>query len=202
MGVFPALVHGGTVVTCRAEGSTMSAMTTLHLQVDGWTVDDLADLDLEEGLRCELVDGCLLVTPPPVVRHGHGIAQLCVLLSPALGDEWIVTTDSGIRFDDRNLRIPDVLVVRRAALGQALAAASDVLLAVEVMSPSSVSTDRVAKPAQYAAAGIPHFWRVEPDVLVTHALDGDTYRETGRFADEVVVDEPVALRFPLARLLG
>ena len=70
------------------------------------------------------------------------------------------------------------------------------------MSRSSVSTDRIAKPAQYAAAGIPHFWRLEPDALLTHVLDGETYRETGRFADEVVVDEPVALRFPLAQLLA
>ena len=180
----------------------MGAMTTLHLQVDGWTVDDLAELDLEEGLRCELVDGCLLVTPPPVVRHGHGIAQLCALLLPVVGDEWLVTTDSGIRFDDRNLRIPDVLVVRRTVIDQALTAASDVLLAVEVMSRSSVSTDRVAKPAQYAAAGIPHFWRLEAEALITHALDGDVYREIAHFTDEVVVDEPVALRFPLGRLLA
>ena len=76
------------------------------------------------------------------------------------------------------------------------------LLAVEVMSRSGVSTDRVAEPAQSAAAGIPHFWGLEAQALITHALDGDVYRETGRFSDEVVVDEPVALRFPLSRLLA
>jgi hypothetical protein len=30
---------------------------------------------------------------------------------------------------------------------------------------------------------------------------GATYRETGRFTDEVVIDEPVALRFRLEQLL-
>jgi hypothetical protein len=71
------------------------------------------------------------------------------------------------------------------------------------VSPSSVSTDTVAKPSQYAAAGIPHFWRVhrEPLLLVTQALDGATYRETGSFDDVVVLDLPVPLRFSLPDLL-
>jgi Uma2 family endonuclease len=79
----------------------------------------------------------------------------------------------------------------------------DVLLAVEVMSPTSVRTDRLAKPAQYAQAGIPSFWRLELDplVLVVHALDGDVYRETGRFTEDVVVEEPVRLRFRVPGLI-
>jgi Uma2 family endonuclease len=35
------------------------------------------------------------------------------------------------------------------------------LLVVEVMSPDSVTTDQIDKPAEYAAFGILHFWRVE-----------------------------------------
>ena len=106
-------------------------------------------------------------------------------------------------FDPRNYREPDVVVYRRAASGRGRIESTDVVLAVEVMSPSSLANDRVAKPAQYAAAGIAHFWRVELDplVLVTHVLDGDAYREAGRFDDLVEVHDPVALAFPLAQLL-
>ncbi len=59
------------------------------------------------------------------------------------------------------------------------------------------------KPAQFAAAGIPHFWRFEPPdrVLCTYRLDGGVYRETGRFTGEVAVDDPVTLRVRLADLL-
>ncbi len=35
------------------------------------------------------------------------------------------------------------------------------MLVVEVMSPGSVTADQIDKPAEYAAAGIEHFWRVE-----------------------------------------
>lgn len=127
----------------------MSAVTTLPLRPDGWTVADLE----------------LLPDDPP------------------------------FRYE---------LVVRREALQRKYAQPGEALLAVEVMSPSSVSTDRVTKPAQFAAAGIPHFWRFEPaeQVLWTYRLDGDVYRETGQFTDEVDITEPVPLRFRLADLVA
>jgi Uma2 family endonuclease len=80
----------------------------------------------------------------------------------------------------------------------------DLLLAVEVMSPSSVATDRVAKPAQYAAAGIPHFWRLELDgpVLVRYALDGEVYREVGRDTGVAQVEQPVQVSIDVAGLLA
>jgi len=54
------------------------------------------------------------------------------------------------------------------AANSPLLSPAEVLLAVEVVSPGSVTTDRITKPAQYAAAGIANFWRVEtePDELV------------------------------------
>jgi Uma2 family endonuclease len=178
-------------------------MTTFDIPLDGWTVDDLDKLPDDDHLRYELVDGCLLVTPPPPLRHQSAAAQLSFLLHGSVGDGWRVIGEAGLRVDGANYRVPDILVVARSALGNPKAAPGDVLLVVEVMSPSSVSTDRVAKPAQYAAHSIPHYWRLElePAVLVTYALDGAAYAETGRFPDEVVVREPVALRFPLAQLL-
>jgi Uma2 family endonuclease len=41
------------------------------------------------------------------------------------------------------------------------------LLVVEVISPGSESTDRVAKVNEYAAAGIPQYWMVAPDPVNT-----------------------------------
>ncbi len=42
---------------------------------------------------------------------------------------------------------------------------ADVVLAIEVVSPSTKTTDRFAKPGEYAAAGIPCYWRIERDPL-------------------------------------
>jgi Uma2 family endonuclease len=179
----------------------MTAMTTLHVPHDGWTVDELPD-DLP--FRYELVDGALLVSPPPRPRHDDVAAQLLLLLAPRLPPHWRIALTVGLYVDARNYRQPDLLIFERAALGKNRLEPADAVLVVEVMSPGSVSNDRVAKPHLYAACGIRHFWRIEldPIVLLVHELDGKDYRQAGRFTDDVVIDEPVPMRFRLADLLG
>ncbi|GGX62495.1 hypothetical protein GCM10010358_16100 [Streptomyces minutiscleroticus] len=51
--------------------------------------------------------------------------------------------------------------------------AEAVVLAVEVVSPDSVSRDRETKPLKYARAGIPHYWRVEHEkgLAVVHVFE-------------------------------
>lgn len=52
----------------------------------------------------------------------------------------------------------------------------DVLIAIEVVSEESQDRDRTTKPLKYAAAGIPHFWRIEPEetgpAIHVYELDG------------------------------
>lgn len=76
------------------------------------------------------------------------------------------------------------------------------LLAAEIGSPDSVKRDRVEKPGEYAAAGIPHFWRVERDgqAAVVHAYqltDKGVYSEVGVFRDRLVLDKPFSIDIPL-----
>ena len=181
----------------------MTAVTTLPMALDGWTVDDLAGLSDEDAKRCELVDGALLLMAPPGLRHGYSQVGLVVALTAAVPPHLCVVVESELRFDRRNVRLPDVAVVRRSALAREFASPGDVLLAVEVMGRGSIANDRVAKPAQYAAAGIPAFWRLELSerVLVTHVLDGEVYRETGRWTGAAVVDEPFRVELEVTALL-
>ncbi len=180
----------------------MGTVIALPLDMDGYTMEDLEALP-DDGLRYELDDGCLVVSPPPPNAHNMAATELAYLILSGYGSQFRVAADGALLFDSRNYRQPDLLMIWREGAVPAYAGPGDVVLALEVMSPSSVRRDRLVKPAQYAAAGIPHFWRLEPldRVLVTYTLDGSVYRETGRFTDEVVIDEPVALRFRLAQLL-
>lgn len=177
----------------------MSAMTVLQVPYEGWTTETLPDTEF----RYELVDGALLVTPPPELPHSVIANRLARRLAAVLSDDWEVVTDPGVYFDLRNYREPDVVVFTREALRRGRLGPADVLLAVEVMSPSSVATDRVAKPAQYAAAGLAHFWRIEQDplVLITHDLQGEVYRESGRFDDIAELEVPVRLGFRVRELV-
>lgn len=58
-------------------------------------------------------------------------------------------------------------------------------LLIEIVSPTSTGMDRVQKPAEYAAVGVPFYWRVEtePTVeVIAHELVEGAYRETGRLS--------------------
>ena len=109
----------------------MTVMSALYVPTAGWTVDDLPDVDF----RYELVDGALLVTPPEAPRNGRVASRLLLRLAPELDETWDVLLGNGVYFDDRNYRAPDRYVCRRRAVDAGRVHASDVLLAVEVMSP-------------------------------------------------------------------
>lgn len=83
-------------------------------------------------------------------------------------------------------------------------------LVVEVMSPGSVTVDQIDKPAEYAAAGIPRFWRIENATdeiggltVFCHRLDGTTrsYVPVGAHQRKLAVSDPFELSLDLATLL-
>jgi Uma2 family endonuclease len=168
-----------------------------------WTVDDLDRLP-EDGVRRELIDGVLIVSPSPTTLHQSLAALLCVRLLEAAPDELHVTQGVEVRVGRRRSFIPDVLVTtaKAAEPNPNWFAPHEVVLAVEIVSPTSVSFDRITKPALYAQAGISCYWRVETDggvVVHTYALDpsAEVYRETGAFTDVITVYQPWEIRLPV-----
>lgn len=161
-----------------------------------WTVDDLDDLP-DDGLRYEALDGQLVVTPPPVALHQEVVIRLLLQLRQQATRPWRVLHEQAVRLD-RDWRIPDLVVVR-SDLPLTLHAYDpvDVGLVVEVVSAATRRTDRLAKPAEYADAGIPRFWRVETDPVVTlstYELVAGAYVETAPGAPFPVEIDVAALQ--------
>lgn len=99
------------------------------------------------------------------------------------------------------VRIPDVVVVdsELADTNPARCKASDVSLAVEILSDGTARTDKVMKFAEYADAGIANYWIVDLDAPVSllryHLIEGD-YELFGEHAGTVTVEldgNPVTL---------
>ena len=76
---------------------------------------------------------------------------------------------------------------------------SQINLVIEVVSDDTRRRDRLEKPAEYAAAGIAHFWRVEQDPLHVHAYDlvEGRYQRVADSADELVLAAPFEIRLPI-----
>lgn len=140
-----------------------------------WTADELLGLP-DDGRRYEVVDGQLVVSPRQTITHERIAMRLAVQLGQQVppGVEAVHELGLGLGTD---VRFPDAGLVRTPGRSPASQVGNDpvaVLLAVEVVSRSSRKTDRMFKPAGYAAAGVPASWRVEtepePEVAVPLAL--------------------------------
>jgi Uma2 family endonuclease len=146
-----------------------------------WTLSDLARLP-DDGVRYEIVDGSLLVSPLHGVRHFKAANLLRDALARQLPEDLYVGQDGYLSVKAGTSQfLPDLVVVRRAALdsGDESFHPGDVSLVVEVLSPSNRGNDLVLKRHYYAAGGIPHYWIVDPNArtLTVFALDGETYAE-------------------------
>jgi Uma2 family endonuclease len=173
---------------------------------DGWTTDHLDALP-EDGIRRELIDGLLIVHPSASTVHQLLTMHFWNALDEGCPPEYEVTNAVEVRMSKRRSFIPDVLVVtaQAAAGNPRMFQPHEVVLPVEIVSPSSTGMDRIAKPGFYAEAGIPFYWRVETETglaVHTHRLGGrQTYEKTGEFTDVVAVDQPWEIRIPLKRLV-
>jgi Uma2 family endonuclease len=151
------------------------------------SLDEWALLPPDSTRRFELVEGVLLVTPRPALLHQRAMIRLATTLDAqlppdlcAIGDVEVVV-DAGAERGGApaTVRVPDVVVVRSALAAEnpSRVDASDVVLAVEIISPGTRTTDRVTKAFQYAGAGIPGYWLVdidEPATMTAYVLvDGD-----------------------------
>lgn len=158
-----------------------------------WTVDDLEQLP-DDGLQYELLDGILLVSPAPIPVHQVVAGNLYLALR--------MGCPAGLRVlfapldwqpDRRTSLQPDLLVVGRDDLG-AKNIVKPLLLAVEVLSPSTRRKDAVLKFSKYAECGVASYWLVDPagpSVVAYDLVDG-AYVEVARG----VGAEPVAVHRP------
>src|ERR1700685_368910 len=81
-----------------------------------FTWDDLETLP-EDGFRWELVDGQLLVTPAPRLRHQRVIRRLCRLLTAACpGELEVVLSPYDWKISLTTVFEPDLMVVRKDQL--------------------------------------------------------------------------------------
>lgn len=117
----------------------------------------------ETNEPCELVDGRVVVSPSPGLRHQRAVVQLAVLLDAVVpADHAVVVSpvDWVLRKHPLLVRQPDLAVIRAELLPNPRLLTPP-LLAVEVLSPTSRERDLITKRVQYAEAGLDWYWLVD-----------------------------------------
>ena len=174
---------------------------------EGFTVADLHALP-ENGLRYELIDGSLIVSPSATFGHNAIARWIANALEEACPtDAYVVGTDQSASIDGHNEPRPDVVVAHVEHYEHSPFPITDALLVVEVVSPTSALRDTETKRGLYARAGVPSYWIVVPDrhkptiSLAELVLDegAETYRYAVHYTSEVfetTVPWPVRVDLP------
>lgn len=140
-----------------------------------WTVDDLVGTP-DDGMRYELVDGVLLVSAAPSNAHQIVVGELYIRLRAACPPEArVMLAPTAYEPSRRRSLQPDLLVSWRSDVG-ARPISAPLLLAVEVLSPSTRSVDLMLKRGVYAESGVGAYWVVdplEPSVQAWRLVEGD-----------------------------
>jgi Uma2 family endonuclease len=138
-----------------------------------WTAREVRELIAESPLatpRYELVDGELLVTPSPIPRHQRAVVRLVVALDAYVRAQHlghVLTSPSDVELEPEFVSQPDVYVVSTdewRRMGGRFPTHS-LLLAIEVLSPTSARHDRVRKRPYYQR-NVPEYWIVDLDARV------------------------------------
>src|SRR6476661_7703044 len=114
-----------------------------------WTVD-LLELLPDDGLRYEIIDGVLIVSPSPVPRHQRAIRRLCRIFEDNCPDDhevfslhWTGNLTSARPWN------PTCWSWRRTGSVKRTSSENPAIV-VEVLSPSTSRYDRVLQFSRYA----------------------------------------------------
>jgi Uma2 family endonuclease len=165
-----------------------------------WTYNDYLRLP-DDGRRYEIIEGVLYVTNAPGFEHQFVVTELLGELrnyvkEHKLGIVLPAPFEVHLSKTTRPVQ-PDIIFIRAdnqpAANTQVFEGAPDLI--VEVLSPSSVRTDRHIKFDAYEQAGVPEYWLVNPKTrsVEIHTRSGGEYALLGEFTgDEMLASKVLA----------
>ncbi len=182
------------------------------------TIAEYQTLPEDDQGRTELQEGTLIVTPSPTPRQMVACAELYGLVRSQLpsGYRAVPDVDIDLRLappqSPGSSRRPDLVVVTDEAFVRVgreggMLPADEIVLVAEIVSPGSRRIDHVIKRAEYADAGIPHYWIIDlpdhdgaPTITVCHLAGTFGYQDSGALQGQVTRVEPFAVGLDLEAL--
>jgi Uma2 family endonuclease len=163
----------------------MSSQITRKL----FTIDDcykMAEVGiLSADERTELINGDILVVPPPGPRHGFVVDSLTETFVRLTQGRAVVRVQGGVVLHKYTAPMPDIVLLkpRGRAYLEKNPDASDIFLIIEV-ADSSLEQDTTVKLQLYAIMTVPEYWIADlrnNRLLVYSGPAGDGYQTVREF---------------------
>lgn len=172
--------------------SQLTAVAPSAIPAQGeWTYEDFLHLP-DDGRRYEIIEGVLYVSNAPNAEHQFVVTEASrqignFVIERKLGR--VLVAPFEVHLSERSRLVqPDLLFVRAERWPTGPAAffdgAPDLIL--EVVSPSSVRTDRVVKFTAYENAGVPEYWIANPHTrtVEVYTLSNGEYALLGEYTGD------------------
>ncbi|MET9028663.1 Uma2 family endonuclease [Nocardia sp. NPDC004168] len=180
-------VDRGAVITIRRMSAIFDWARPDNVQPEPITVDIWRELPEEFCRLVEVVNGDAVRCESPSRAHQKAVHRLLAMLESAareyMAEDPSACLDANHDFDvvlwevpRATIRRPDIALFECVPADVRPMPARHLKIAVEIISPSHVKTDRLEKMGEYAAAGIPWYWLVsvsdtEVTAIETYGLD-------------------------------
>lgn len=169
-----------------------------------YSFEEYCQYDDGTDTRYELDQGNLIPMNPPIGLHFLIAQRLERLLTAAIQQQqqpWLCLREAGVRVNFSKSRLPDLIVVEEAdfmeLIDQSLVFQKSPRLAVEIVSPESITHDYRYKRSEYAAIGVPEYWIIDPlEAKVTLLIFNEgLYDETVFSGDRPIISP----NFPISK---
>ena len=163
------------------------------------TVEELFNMELEEGYFYELLNGHIVKKQAPSPQHQEAVENINWSLSYFVREKGlgkIYTSPIDVFFDKYNNTQPDILFIKKERLfivtKDGIQGQPDLI--VEVLSPSSYRYDKVDKMKIYCQFGVSEYWIVDANnkAIEVYSLENNAYiltslaAETGEVSSKIL----------------
>lgn len=127
------------------------------------TAADFLELPEQPGFPIvELIDGEIILSASPIVKHQLAVVRVIVLLDELKPNGEVLTAPMDVHFDEYSVVEPDVMWIAansQAVVDKWVYGAPDLI--VEIFSPSTMKRDQIEKFKLYEKHGVREYWMID-----------------------------------------
>ena len=147
------------------------------------TYDDYVTFPDQDGIRKEIIEGELFMSPAPSIKHQLILKRLSQLLDRFVQQKFlgeVVFAPCDVIFSNINVLQPDIIYISKENFEILtelnIKGAPDLI--IEILSPSTIENDRVYKKLVYEKFGVKEYWIVDPEqeIVEVWSLQDDRFQ--------------------------